>query len=128
MREVLIKGMEMPRNCEECFCTLYERDEHDDLCFMCTLAKQEIDGINTDKERAIFCPLIEITTQHGDLIDKEKLYEQTAEWEAQALEQASKLAQTDNIEEWRRWHTILNERTAFKHNVYDAPVVIEGNL
>lgn len=62
------------------------------------------------------------------LIDADKLYEQTAEWEAQALSMIEQLNRTpleemDEVEkaEWRRWTAILNERSAFKHDVADAP-------
>ena len=117
MSDILVRGIEMPNTCKECIIG----NPKNKTCYILGLPKRNL-KIRED------CPLAEIETPHGDLIDKEKLYEQTAEWEAQALEQASKLARTDNTEEWRRWHTILNERTAFKHDVYDAPVVIEGNL
>ena len=58
------------------------------------------------------------------LIDAKRLYEKTAEWEAQALAQVERyIADEENISEWKRWTAILNERTAFKHDVADAPTV-----
>ena len=52
------------------------------------------------------------------------LYERACELEAQALEYVGKIIHDDEkIEEWRKWSAILNERTAFKHDVYDAPTI-----
>lgn len=75
---VLIKGMEMPKCCAECVAGAYEYNENDERCFVCGFIKSqhpwecehvEIDGIDTTKARADFCPLIEIPTPHGRLID-----------------------------------------------------------
>lgn len=58
------------------------------------------------------------------LIDAEQLYEKTAEWEAEALAQVARyIGDEENISEWMRWTAILGERTAFKHDVADAPTV-----
>ena len=58
------------------------------------------------------------------LIDADALYERACELEAQALEYVGKIIHDDEkIEEWRKWSAILNERTAFKHDVYDAPTI-----
>jgi len=61
-------------------------------------------------------------------IDADALYERTAEWEASALAYIEKLNRTpleemdeDERAEWRRWTAILGERSAFKHDVADAP-------
>lgn len=58
------------------------------------------------------------------LIDADALYERACELEAQALEYVGKIIHDDEkIEEWRKWSSILNEQTAFKHDVYDAPTI-----
>ena len=79
-----------------------------------------------------WCPLVKVTP-HGDLIDKEVIYNRTAEWEAQALAHLDELSRTprDEMEKeeyiaWRVWSAILTERSAFKHDVFDAPIVIEA--
>ena len=129
---VLIRGMEMPQgNCEwiDKDCHLHRcklLNEYDD-CKM----QDGLCWCTTCEEQFANCPLVEVTEKFGDLIDKSKLYEQVASWESQALNQVQKLMHRDDEEgkaEWRRWSAILNERTAFKHDVADAPVVIEGNL
>lgn len=63
-------------------------------------------------------------------IDADALYEQTAEWEASALAYIAELNRTpleemdeDEKAEWRRWTAILGERSAFKHDVADAPTI-----
>ena len=57
------------------------------------------------------------------LIDADALYEQTAELEAHALACVERLEPTKYHEKWVMWTVILNERTAFKHDVADAPTV-----
>lgn len=60
----------------------------------------------------------------SDLISRAVLYERAASLEAQALAYVGKLIERDGEEpsvEWKIWSAILNERTAFKHDVYDAP-------
>ena len=77
-----------------------------------------------------------MTSVHGEkgekmrLIDADALYEQTAEWEASALHHIEELNRTPLAEmddderfEWRKWSAILAERSAFKHDVADAPTV-----
>lgn len=66
----------------------------------------------------------------GRLIDGNALYEKTAEWEASALAYIEKLNRTpleemdeDEKAEWHRWTAILGERSAFKHDVADAPTI-----
>ena len=64
---------------------------------------------------------------HGDLIDRNALYEKTAEWEAQALHMCEVTMHDEDTTEWKRWSTILNERSAFKYDVADAPAVYAAN-
>jgi hypothetical protein len=65
--------------------------------------------------------------EHGDLIDRTKLYDQTSAWEAQALEQVNRYNPEDSRDEWRWWSAVLKERSAFKHDVADAPTIIEAD-
>ena len=57
------------------------------------------------------------------LIDADTIYEQTAEWEAQALEQVNKYNYKDSREEWIWWSAVLTERTAFKYDIFNAPTI-----
>ena len=59
----------------------------------------------------------------NDLISRMELYEKTAEWEAQALHMVELHMRDDDKSEWRKWSTVLAERSAFKHDVADAPAV-----
>lgn len=63
-------------------------------------------------------------------IDAISLYEQAVKLEAQALSNVQKLNTKhfalmgdDDITAWKVWTAILNERTAFKHDVVNAPAV-----
>ena len=58
------------------------------------------------------------------LINREALYEKACGLEAQALSYVGKIANDETkIEEWRIWSAILTERTAFKHDIFDAPTI-----
>lgn len=57
------------------------------------------------------------------LIDGDVLYERTAEWEAQALHMVFVTMHDEDLTEWRKWSTILTERSAFMHDVADAPTI-----
>lgn len=58
------------------------------------------------------------------LINREVLYEKACDLEAQALAYVGKIVNDETkIEEWKIWSAILVERTAFKHDVYDAPTI-----
>lgn len=60
------------------------------------------------------------------MINREALYEKACDLEAQALAYVGKIANDENkTEEWRIWSAILVERTAFKHDIFDAPEVPE---
>ena len=59
----------------------------------------------------------------SDLIDKEVLYNHFANLEAIALEQVEKHMYDEDLSEWRKWSAILQERTAYKHDVFDALTV-----
>ena len=58
------------------------------------------------------------------LINREVQYKKACDLEAQALAYVGKIANDETrTEEWRIWSAILAERTAFKHDVFDAPEV-----
>ena len=58
-----------------------------------------------------------------DAIDADELIRRTAELEAVALEQVSKYEPLEDPVLWNRWKAILSERTAFKYDLIDAPIV-----
>ena len=129
---VLVRGMEMPKNCRECnFCNELNFEGYLWFDFYCR-AKDKSFDLDKNKDKPDWCPLIEIPP-HGDLIDKEVLYNKTAEWEAQAMARIEELNRIpfDEMEReeyigWRVWSAICQERSAFKHDVFDAPVVLKG--
>lgn len=59
------------------------------------------------------------------LIDADELLNKTAELEAVALEQVAKSEPLADMHpsEWHRWTGILQERTAFKFDLMDAPTI-----
>lgn len=58
MSSVLVKGMEMPENCQNCFAS-------DDECRFCRAAKKYIPMLGEPK----FCPLVALPDKHGRLVD-----------------------------------------------------------
>jgi hypothetical protein len=126
MSSVLIKGMKMPKECRECPFVEYSSLLGNTWCkATAMIMAQNFKPIEFDG-RHESCPLVEIPVPHGDLIDKEKLYNTTVDLEAQALAQTEKLIHSEDISEWKRWSATLNERTAFKHDLLDAQIVIEA--
>lgn len=63
---VLIKGMEIPNSCEECPLCCDEAFGSYKCC--------RVKGWGDDNSRAYDCPLVEIPTPHGRLIDEEAIY------------------------------------------------------
>ena len=126
---VLIKGMKMPETCADCFAL----DEYGDYPVCRLTGEQRGYNFRIHENRMDRCPLVEVPP-HGDLINKEVLYNKTAEWEAQALAQLDKLngIPFDEMEKeeyiaCRVWSALYQERSAFKFDVFDAPVVIEAD-
>lgn len=114
MSGIYIPGMKIPESCSECL------DIGWNYVFECHLDDAE------EGKRLTSCPLIPVP-DHGDLIDREKLYEQTANWEAQALDQTLRYRPEEDRDEWRRWSVVLKERSAFKFDVADAPAIIPAD-
>lgn len=56
-----------------------------------------------------------------DLISRKALYEKTARWELQAMALLVNAQAQGKTDEMLRLSTVLQERTAFKHDVADAP-------
>ena len=70
---VLIKGIEMPTNCDECeLCTCYVREDGTEESYRCVITFYPIHKFD---ERHEYCPLVKIP-QHGRLIDADKLKEE----------------------------------------------------
>ena len=65
---VLIKGMEMPETCSDCEWSYYIGNGR----AMCKRVSMTDKTDIMTKRRADFCPLIEVPTPHGRLIDADK--------------------------------------------------------
>lgn len=71
---VLIRGMEMPKNCSKCVCLNRT---------VCGTIWKSLTAIWLDSEperRPNWCPLIEVPEPHGRLIDADKLIANHGEW------------------------------------------------
>ncbi len=66
MSDILIKGMEMPKNCEECQLLAWGGG------YVCMASRTSMEALMI-KARRKDCPLIEIPTPHGRLIDADVL-------------------------------------------------------
>ena len=67
---VYIKGREIPNNCQECVCI---NDEY----FYCQAVGRQPQDENVVSRRPDWCPLVEVPTPHGRLIDADKLHKDT---------------------------------------------------
>lgn len=74
---VLIKGMEMPKSCAECWAL----DDDGDYPFCCITHEQKGYTFRTREQRMERCPLEEIRP-HGRLIDADSLEKEGAEQES----------------------------------------------
>ena len=69
MSDILIRGMEMPKNCEDC--RLSYSDEYGmTICAACD-----------DCAYSVSCPLVPLPEGHGDLIEKAEAYDRIMEQE-----------------------------------------------
>lgn len=68
---LLIEGMDMPKSCMECICLEAFDDEIYGRQLFCGLLG--IDALAKEHSRHKKCPLSEIPTPHGRLIDGDKL-------------------------------------------------------
>ena len=68
---ILIKDMEMPETCEECSFHCY----HSDGEYVCVATPlfYPMNLANSKGIRKDWCPLVEVPTPHGDLIDRDVL-------------------------------------------------------
>ena len=67
---VIVKGMEMPRDCNDCPC--FEREWFDDdIVGFCKAIKVRLQTY----KRLLNCPLIEVPTPHGRLGDLDALWD-----------------------------------------------------
>lgn len=117
---ILIKGRQKPKNC--LMCQFHGFGGYKNELIVCSLTgRSEVQPSNVPN-----CPIVEVPTPHGRLIDADVLYENTAEWEAQAFHMVIKTMNDEDKSEWRRWSWISAERSAFKYDVADAPTIIEA--
>ena len=99
---ILIRDMEMPKRCFECSC-LGEMFGY----FVCLITAKDMraeHGINIS--RPDWCPLVEIPTPHGDLVDRNELlaeYDRQHEGEAgkarKIMEQAKTVIEAEGGKE-----------------------------
>ena len=63
---VIVRGMEMPNNCQECTCI---NGEH----FYCQAVGRKPQDENIISRRPDWCPIADVPTPHGRLIDADLL-------------------------------------------------------
>ena len=77
---ILIRGMEMPNNCSDCKLERWDENYYgDEFNHRCSLIYKGYTSKVRFTDRRNDCPLIEVPTPHGRLIDADEL-EKDAEW------------------------------------------------
>ena len=106
MGSVIVKGMEMPKNCAYCPLSEYRNSSILDCKQIGTVGTASRDTHNVLNRRHPNCPLIEIPTPHGRLVDIKSVEDR-------------KFTTVDN--EYERWWN-----GALDSVVDNAPTVIEA--
>lgn len=96
---IIIKGMEMPKRCEDCMC--YRREISHAYCTI-----SSVNVLGHGNARLDNCPLVELPP-HGDLIDRAALMEEHAK--AESAKYGNLFVAGDN---------------RFIHRFLDAPVIV----
>lgn len=92
---VLIKGMDMPKNCDECLFG-FQTFTGSEYIYLCNVKKlpipnetytvlMEITEAVEERKRDDDCPLIEVETPHGRLIDTDTLVENFKDKDANGI-------------------------------------------
>lgn len=71
MADILIRGMEMPKDCLYCHFVSYDNDH-------CVVMDKDIPISGT---KPSWCPILSLPEGHGELIDKAEAYDRIAEQE-----------------------------------------------
>jgi len=106
---ILIKGMEMPNNCQECACI---NDEY----FYCQAVGRQPQDENIISRRPDWCPLIEVPP-HGRLVDES--------WLKKAMITTLEALKKNPKMDGQEMHLIAAFDT-LRAMVEDAPTVIEA--
>lgn len=72
---ILIRGMEMPKNCKKCMFADFDDVEFDYELY-CAISKKYADLDACDHPLGWICSLTEVKEPHGDLVDKDKLIQE----------------------------------------------------
>ncbi len=65
---ILIKGMEMPKSCSKCWFVEFTMREYKP-CYQCYLTRETASEQDFERRGIRNCPLVEVPTPHGRLID-----------------------------------------------------------
>lgn len=98
---ILIKGMEMPENCQNC---------RMNGGLFCYAMPREFAGYTDDDQRPDWCPLVELPKKHGRLID-----------ESIVLEMIRKSMGIKDLS------FLYNAEKSVVNEIYHAPTVIEAD-
>ena len=109
---VLIRGMDMPENCETC---AYQTKG---ACFASGVNKGTITIRRIDKDRPDWCPLVALPEKHGRLIDADATMKQ---W---GLDKATKYGNETAEQQHFSYSTMMMYEIV--DILDDAPVIIEA--
>ena len=107
MSDLIIKDMEMPENCNECFCLDMFDDDIYGRQYFCGILG--IDALAKEHSRHKNCPLSEIPTPHGRLIDADRLIRRLNGIEYIANAEGGRPTFSEVLEEIAKAPTIIEE-------------------
>lgn len=122
---ILIKGLEMPKNCGECKFFAWKRivGNHCAICDNITF-HATLDGLDVNYERNGDCPLIEVPP-HGRLIDADAIHQSIKE----SIDECHKWAEeVDGGDMYARVSQSLGTFVECALRIKAAPTIIEAEV
>lgn len=113
---VLIKGMKMPKNCETC------EYQTKGACFASGVNKGTITIRRMDKDRPDWCPLVDIKTPHGDLMDRDEFLKRMNV----AIAMISGTMKVMGVEDDEEMQVVLETYRDIRDGVKDCDTAIEA--
>lgn len=120
---VIVKGMKMPKNCNECDFCHWSNLHQTGICDRCGDEPVCPDyGTDYRKTRARFCPLVELPEKHGRLIDADEFLKKMN----LAIATVSVMMKALGAEDDAELQMELKSYRDIRDGIKEAPTIIEA--